>query len=59
MAPQLDYDQKKISFTVDSRKSENINLKSKGSLEPFSNTNSAILWHFLSNNNQINLYQKN
>ena len=45
-------------LTVGSRKLKNLNLESKGSLEPFASTNSSILWHFLSSNTQINLYQE-
>ena len=60
MAAHLDNDHKeRISLTVGSRKSKDIDLESKGSLELFPGTNSTILWHFLSNNNQINLYQRN
>ena len=58
MAAHLDNDQKRTSLTVGSRKLKNLNLESKGSLEPFASTNSSILWHFLSNNTQINLYQE-
>ena len=59
MAAHLDNSHKRISLTVGSRKSKNVNLESKGSLEPFPNTNSAILYHILSSNNKINLYQRN
>ena len=64
MVAHLAYDQKRILLTVDSRKSRNVNLKSKSSLESFPDTNSTILFpillrHFLSNNNKINFYQKN
>ena len=59
LGAHLDNDHKIISLNAGPRKSKNIHLESKGSLQPFSNTDSTILWKLLSNNTQINLYQRN